>query len=85
VNCIVRQSELVEDGEMIELCSADVPEGTPTGACIVFIVGESRSMANEHQWLVGFSQLLEEELSKAGDTANCTNIYATFTWLNATL
>ena len=85
VNCVARQSEVVEDGEMVELCRADVPEGTPTGACVVFVVDESRSMANEHQWLVGFSQLLEEELNKAGDTfIICTNTYTIFTWLNAT-
>ena len=74
---------MVANEETVELCSADVPEGTPTGACIVFIVDESRSMANEHQWLVGFSQLLEEELSKAGDTTNCTNCIPILTWLNA--
>ena len=69
VDCMVRQSEVVADTEMVELCSADVPAGTPTGACVVFIVDESLSMKNEHQWLNGFSQLLEEELNKAGDTS----------------
>jgi len=64
----IRQLEVVADSEIVKLCRADVPDGTPTGACVVFIVDESLSMKNEHQWLIGFSQLLEEELSKAGDT-----------------
>lgn len=64
---MVRQSEEVADGEMVELCSAEVPDGTPTGACIVFIVDESLSMKNEHHWLIGFSRLLETELNKAGN------------------
>jgi len=49
------------------LCDADVPVGTPTGACVIFIVDESRSMTTEHRWLLEFSQILEDELNKAGD------------------
>ena len=69
MDCVVRQSEVVADTETVELCSADVPAGTATGACVVFIVDESLSMKNEHEWLTDFSQLLEEELNKAGDTS----------------
>ena len=70
MDCLVRQTEVVANSESVELCRADVPEGIPTGACVVFIVDESLSMEHEHQWLIGFSQLLEEELNKAGDTTS---------------
>ena len=67
---MVRQVETVAHLEMTQLCDADVPEGTPTGACIVFIVDESRSMVSEHRWLMEFSQILEDELNKAGNFLN---------------
>ena len=73
MDCLVRQTEVVADTESVELCRADVPEGIPTGACVMFIVDESLSMEHEHQWLIGFSRLLEEELNKAGDTINHPN------------
>ena len=73
MDCLVRQTEVVANSESVELCRADVPEGIPTGACVVFIVDESLSMEHEHQWLIGFSRLLEEELNKAGDTINHPN------------
>jgi len=60
--------ETVAHLEMTRLCTAsNETEGTPPGACIVFIVDESRSMVTEHQWLMEFSQILEDELNKAGN------------------
>ena len=85
VDCIVRQSEVVADSETVELCSADVPDGTPTGACVVFIVDESLSMKNEHQWLIGFSQLLEEELNNAGDTIDPPHINPSLITIHSTV
>jgi len=73
---VVRQVERVAHLDTAQVCNAtiDLPEGNPTGACIVFIVDESRSMVLEHQWLIEFSQILEDELKKAG------NFYNTYKW-----